>query len=137
MRKKKIIPQGIRLRVLEESGYQCAFCGHRDGLNLTAYHLLRERDGGKATVYNLIALCYNCHHRIDESGTMSDKDLHRLKRHLIHSRLTQAGMNALKIAYGNPFGVIASPFAVLHLAPRGHRRSDSLASRRQGCPNHR
>lgn len=115
MNKKKTIPDGVRQRVLEESGYQCAYCGHRDGLHLTAHHILRERDGGKATFYNLIALCYNCHHRIDESGTISDKDLRRLKRYLIHRRLTQAGVNALKIAYGNPFGVIATPFAIEHL----------------------
>ena len=115
MLKKKNIPDGVRLAIFEEAGYQCAFCGHRDGLNLTAHHIKRERDGGKATYNNLIALCFNCHHRADETGSIPEKDIRRLKRHLVHRRLTQAGVNALKIAYKNRFGVIAFPFAVQHL----------------------
>jgi hypothetical protein len=115
MARKKDIPEGIRLAVFEEAGYQCAFCGHRDGLNLTVHHIKHERDEGKATYDNLIALCFNCHHRVDQTGSISEKDIRRLKRHLVHRRLTQAGMNALKLAYENPFGVIAMPFAVQHL----------------------
>ncbi len=113
--KKKKIPKSVRLLVFDESGYQCAFCGHRDGLNLTAHHITPEKEGGKTTFYNLIALCYNCHHRVDETKSISRKDIRRLKRHLVHRRLTQAGLNALKLAYKNPFGVIATPFSVEHL----------------------
>ena len=112
---KKKIRKSLRLLVFDESGYQCAFCGHRDGLNLTAHHIKPEKEGGKTTFYNLIALCYNCHHRVDETKSIPRKDIRRLKRHLVHSRLTQAGVNALKIAYKNPFGVIATPFSVEHL----------------------
>lgn len=112
---KKSVPKGLKLAVLEEAGYQCAFCGHRDGLNLTTHHIKRERDSGKTTFENLIALCFNCHHRVDETGSISGKDIRRLKRYLVHRRLTQAGVNALKIAYKNPFGVIATPFALSHL----------------------
>src|SRR6266536_2254834 len=112
---KKAIPDSIRQQVLEEAGYQCVYCGHRDGLNLTIHHILRTRDGGKTSFYNLMALCYNCHHRVDESNTIADKELRRLKRYLIHKRLTQAGVNALKIAYNNSFGVVAAPFAITHL----------------------
>ena len=113
--KKKKIPDSLRLLTLNESAYQCAFCGHRDGLNLTAHHIVPEKEGGKTNFYNLIALCYNCHHRVDETKSISRKDIKRLKRHLVHSRLTQAGVNALKISYRNSFGVIATPFSVEHL----------------------
>jgi hypothetical protein len=44
MVRKKDIPDGIRLAVLDEAGYQCTFCGHRDGLNLTVH-----------TIYNVNA----------------------------------------------------------------------------------
>jgi len=60
----------LKLKVLEETGYQCAFCGHRDGLNLTAHHIQRQRDGGKMEFENLIALCFNCHNRVDQSGSI-------------------------------------------------------------------
>ena len=115
MTKKKIIHDSLRNLILEESGYQCACCGHRDGLNLTFHHIQRERDGGKTTFNKLIALCFNCHHRVDETKTISDKEIRRLKRHLAHQRLTQLGVNALKLAYKNQVGVIAHPFAVQHL----------------------
>ena len=67
------IPDSVKQLVLEESGYQCAFCGHRDGLNLTHHHLDPKRDGGPATYENLIAICQNCHAKaesgkIDASG---------------------------------------------------------------------
>ena len=113
--KKKKIPESVRLLVLEESGYQCAFCGHRDGLNLTAHHVKLEKEGGKTDFYNLIALCYNCHHRVDETKSIPRKEIRRLKRHFVHQRLTQAGVNALIIDYKNPFGVIATPFSITHL----------------------
>ena len=115
MPRKKTIPEGVKLRVLEEAGYQCAYCGHRDGLNLTAHHIKRKRDGGKDTPENLIALCYNCHNRVDVTESIPEKDIRRLKRHLVHQRLTQPGTNVLKIAYENHFGVVASPYAVRHL----------------------
>ncbi len=115
MPKKKNIPDGVKLRVLEEAGYQCAYCGHREGLNLTAHHIKRKRDGGKDTPENLIALCYNCHNRVDETQSISEKEIRRLKRHLVQQRLTQPGTNVLRIAYENPFGVAASPYAVRHL----------------------
>ncbi len=115
MPRKKNIPEGVKLRVLEEAGYQCAYCGHRDGLNLTAHHIKRKRDGGKDTPENLIALCYNCHNRVDETQSIPEKDIRRLKRHLVQQRLTQPGTNVLRIAYEKPFGVVASPYAVRHL----------------------
>jgi hypothetical protein len=43
-------------------------------------------------------LCFNCHTRVDETGTISDKEIRRLKRYLVHRRLTQPGVNALKLA---------------------------------------
>lgn len=115
MGKKKNIPDSIRSIVLSETDFQCAYCGQRDGMNLTLHHIIPERDGGKSEVSNLIALCFNCHHRIEDTKTIPEKEIKKIKRHLVHKRLTQAGVNALKIAYKNPFGVIATPFSVQHL----------------------
>ncbi len=116
---KTAIPDSVRQLVLEETGYQCAYCGHRDGLNLTCHHIQRESEGGPTAFDNLIALCFNCHHRVDETGSIESKDIRRLKRHLVHSRLTQAGVNALKLASSNEVGVIAFPFVVNHLLEEG------------------
>ena len=112
---KAKIPDSIRDLVLQEAGYQCAYCGHRDGLNLSMHHIERERDGGSTDFYNLIALCFNCHNRVDETNSITDKEIRRLKRHLVHRRLTQPGVNALKLAHENRGGVIALPFLVQHL----------------------
>lgn len=105
----------MRSIILNESGFQCAYCGQHDGLNLTLHHIIPERDGGRTDSNNLIALCFNCHHRVDDTKTINVKEIEKLKRYLVHRRLTQAGVNALKIAYKNPFGVIATPFTVEHL----------------------
>ena len=61
---RKNIPDAVRSIVLGEAGYQCAYCGQRDGMNLTLHHIISERDGGKAEAANLIALCFNCHHKV-------------------------------------------------------------------------
>ncbi|MFH2048724.1 MAG: HNH endonuclease [bacterium] len=111
---KKKITDSVRSVVLNESGFQCAYCGQHDGMNLTLHHIIPERDGGKTAPNNLIALCYNCHHRVEDTKTINVKDIRKLKRYLVHRRLTQAGVNALKIAYKNSFGVIATPFTVEH-----------------------
>jgi len=115
MVKKKNIPDSVRTIILKEAGYQCAYCGQRNGMNLTLHHIIPERDGGKTNAINLIALCYNCHERVQNTKTIQEKEIRRLKRYLIHQRLTQAGVNALKIAYKKPFGVVATPFSVQHL----------------------
>jgi hypothetical protein len=119
MVKKAQIPDGLRQRVLDEAGFHCAYCGHRDGLNLTCHHIQAESEGGPTVFNNLIALCFNCHHRVDQTGTIPKKDIRRLKRHLVHRRITQAGVNALKLADSNPVGVMAFPFAVQHLVEDG------------------
>ncbi len=115
MADKKNIPKSVRNIVIDESGHQCSYCGQRDGMNLTLHHIVPEREGGKSIPNNLIALCFNCHHRVEDTKTISEKEIRRLKRYMVHRRLTQAGVNALKIAYHNPFGVIATPFSVQHL----------------------
>ena len=112
---KARIPPSMRLRILEEAGFQCAYCGHRDGLNLTTHHIQPQASGGETSDNNLIALCHNCHNRVDNTNTISTTDIRRLKRHLVHQRLTQAGVNALKLAYRDSVGVFSPPYAVQHL----------------------
>ena len=113
---KKNVPPSVRDLVLEEASFRCAHCGQHDELNLTTHHIERERGGGKTDRYNLIALCFNCHHRVDETHTITDKAIRKIKRHLLLQRLTVPGVNALRIARNNEAGqVLAPPWAVSHL----------------------
>ena len=116
MAKKKKVSPSVRDLVLAEASFQCAYCGQHDGMNLTMHHIQRERDSGPTDRYNLIALCFNCHHRVDDTGTIKDKDIRKIKRHLLRQRLTVPGVNALRIARNNDEGqVLAPPWAVSHL----------------------
>jgi 5-methylcytosine-specific restriction endonuclease McrA len=38
-----------------------------------------NRDGGKTETNNLIALCFNCHHRVDDTKTIPKKEIKKLK----------------------------------------------------------
>lgn len=117
---KNEIPDSLKQILFQEANFQCAYCGHRDGLNLTCHHIKSKEDEGENHYNNLIALCYNCHNRIHESKTINDKDIRRIKRHLVHNFLTQSGVNALKIAYNDTDGFVSAvPSLVDHLEERG------------------
>ena len=119
MAKKKEIPDSIKDLVLSESNFQCAYCGHRDGLNLTCHHLVQRKDKGENSYNNLIALCYNCHNGIHDSESIKEKDIRRIKRSLVENFLTPIGVNVLKIAYKYKDGLVESPSSmVLHLVER-------------------
>ena len=61
-RKKK--PSGYRLnpalrrQVLERDGYRCQYCG--SDIHLEIDHLTPRARGGKDTMRNLVAACYDC-----------------------------------------------------------------------------
>ena len=55
------IPRRIRRAVRERDNYTCRRCGDTEGGRLHSHHLKAEKDGGKATVENLITLCLSCH----------------------------------------------------------------------------
>lgn len=73
----RIIPDPIRVAVLERDGFKCTCCGwSRDKLNrddprkmLELHHKQQHKDGGENTIENLITLCNVCH-----------DDVHRQKK---------------------------------------------------------
>lgn len=116
----KDIPDSLRAIIFDEAGYQCPYCGHRDGLNLTIHHITPSEEGGLTNYSNLIALCHNCHHRIHESKTIKPKDIRRIKRYLVQKYFTPVGVNATRIAYQHPLKVVpVAPVEVQHLVEMG------------------
>ena len=68
----------------------------------------------------MIVLCHNCHNQYHQNKGVTDEDISDRKRHLIQNTLTQYGVNALKIADRNKFGVVAMPFLLHHLVDLGY-----------------
>lgn len=92
-----------------ETEYSCAYCGQKGSENLTVDHV-EGRSGNYWMRYdNLIVLCYNCHHRKTSRKGITLEDIKELKKMLLVKTLTQFGVNALKFAYRNDFGVVANP----------------------------
>ncbi len=58
---KKPIPVQLRWAVFRRDDYRCVECGCDE--DLTADHILAERNGGKATIGNLQTLCRPCNSR--------------------------------------------------------------------------
>lgn len=121
------VTDSLKMVLLEESGLQCAYCGHRNGLKLTHHHLEPKRKGGEASYENLITLCQPCHNKT-EKGTITARDLRRMKRLLVHRFLTIPAVNALKIAATNSSGyVVIFPFLVKHLEEGGYLEQISVS----------
>lgn len=101
-----------------ESDDSCAICGIRGNNSLTIHHI----DGNSSNnVYdNTIVLCYNCHQQYHQNKGLTYDQIKKRKLHLIHKTLTQYGLNAIKIASRNNFGVIAMPFLLYHLVDLGY-----------------
>ena len=108
----------LKDRLLGETDDTCAICGIRGNEILTIHHI----DGNSTNdVYeNAIILCHNCHHKFHTNKGLSLDQIEDRKRHLIQKTLTQYGLNALKIADRNNFGVIAMPFLLYHLVDLGY-----------------
>ncbi|TSA00874.1 MAG: HNH endonuclease [Nitrospiraceae bacterium] len=120
------IPDSLKMILLEESGLQCAYCGHRNGLKLTHHHLDPKREGGAASYENLITLCRTCHTKAEKS-IITAKELRRMKRLMVHRYLTIPAVNALKIAAttGEDY-VVIFPFLVKHLDEGGYLEQVSV-----------
>jgi hypothetical protein len=101
-----------------ETDDACAICGIKGTQILTIHHI----DGNHANdVYdNTIVLCHNCHNQYHQNKGLTRDQMDNRKRHLIQKTLTQYGVNALKIAARNNFGVIAMPFLLYHLVQLGY-----------------
>ena len=108
----------LRDYIFGETDDACAMCGIRGDDLLTEHHI----DGNHShSVYsNMIVLCYNCHQKHHQGKGLTTTQIEDRKRHLIQKTLTQYGLNALKIANRNDFGVIAMPFLLYHLVGLGY-----------------
>lgn len=101
-----------------ETDDSCAICGAK-GIDILSEHHI-DRDRSNNDYDNLIVLCHNCHHKVTNDKGLSKLKIEDRKRHLIHKTMTTYGLNALKIAKQNNFGVIAMPFLLYHLVDMGY-----------------
>ena len=105
-------------RLYGETDDACAICGIRGVGILTEHHIDGDRSNN---VYdNLIVLCHNCHHSYHSDNGLTYEQIVSRKRHLIQKTVTTYGLNALKIAGRNDFGVVAMPFLLFHLVDLGY-----------------
>ena len=103
--------------IFNETDNSCALCGLKGLQSLTEHHI----DGNKKNneYDNLIILCWNCHQRFNQNKGIDINQIQTTKKFLIIKTLTLFGVNALKIAKRNNFGVIAMPFLLYHLVDLG------------------
>jgi hypothetical protein len=101
-----------------ETDDTCAICGIRGNQILTVYHIDGNHDNN--TYDNTIILCHNCHNQYHTRKGISQEQIIDRKKHLINKTLTQYGLNAMKIAGRNGFGVVAMPFLLFHLVQLGY-----------------
>lgn len=71
VKKKRPIPQTLRIAMLKRDGHACRYCGSED--DLTADHLVPESAGGETTLENLVTACRTCNMKkgvksLEESG---------------------------------------------------------------------
>jgi hypothetical protein len=101
-----------------ETDDSCGICGARGFDNLSEHHIDSDRSNNEYD--NLIVLCHNCHHKHHNDKGLSRDKIEYRKRHLIQKTITTYGLNAMKIAKRNNFGVIAMPFLLYHLVDLGY-----------------
>jgi hypothetical protein len=100
-------------RLYIETDDSCAICYIR-GINILTIHHIDENSSNNK-YDNMIVLCHNCHNGYHNKKIVTEDQIIDRKRHLIHKTLTDYGLNAMKIANRNNFGVIAMPFLLFHL----------------------
>lgn len=110
--------------IFGETDDSCAICGHRGIEALTVHHI--DGDSTNNIYPNLVVLCHNCHHTHHQNKGLTTEQIENRKRHLIQKTLTQYGLNALKIAERNDFGVIAMPFLLYHLVDLGFMTEEEV-----------
>ena len=108
----------IRDRLYLETDDACAICGARGIQILTIHHM--DGDSTNNAYDNQIVLCHNCHQRHHQGKGLLHAQIEDRKRHLIEKTLTTYGLNALKIAHRNNFGVVAMPFLLYHVVDLGY-----------------
>jgi len=105
-------------RLYGETDDSCALCRQGDVEALTVHHI--DGDEQNDTYENTIVLCHNCHQRHHQDKGITRAQIETRKRHLIQKTVTIYGVNAMKIAARNNFGVVALPFLLYHLVDLGY-----------------
>lgn len=108
------------LRIETDGG--CALCDAKGPDLLTEHHIDENRENNAYD--NRILLCHNCHCRYHQGKGVTTEDIIDRKRQLIAKTLTTYGLNALKIAQRNEFGVVAMPFLLHHLVDLGFLKQE-------------
>lgn len=108
----------VRDRLFMETEDSCAICGVRGEDRLTVHHL--DSDRGNNEYDNLVLLCHNCHHQLNNRKGLASRAVEDRKRRLICKTLTQYGLNALKMADRSDDGVVAMPFLLYHVVALGY-----------------
>lgn len=103
--------------IYNETDNSCGLCGHKGIKDLTIHHIDGVHENNSYD--NQIVLCHNCHCRYHESKGISKKQITDCKKQLMIKTLTVYGVNALKIASRNNFGVVSMPFLLYHLVDLG------------------
>jgi len=101
-----------------ETDDSCAICGIKGIQILTIHHI--DEDPSNNVYDNTIILCHNCHNQYHQNKGLSREDIKNRKRHLIQKTLTQYGLNAMKIASRNNYGVLSWPFLLYHIVQLGY-----------------
>ena len=110
--------------LFSETDDACAICGLRGPDILTIHHIDEDRSNNDYD--NQIVLCHNCHQRYNQDKGLTRTQIEDRKRHLILKTITQYGLNALKIASRNNFGIIAMPFLLYHLVDMGYMTKEEV-----------
>jgi len=109
-----------------ETDDACAICGIRGPERLTVHHI--DANPANNVYENMIVLCHNCHQQHHQGKGLESGKIEDRKRHLIIKTLTQYGLNALKLADRNDFGVVAMPFLLYHLVDLGFMTKEETSS---------
>jgi len=107
-----------------ETDNSCALCGTKGTSVLTVHHIDENRVNNAYD--NLIVLCHNCHspYHNPNISEPTKEEIEDRKRNLIHKTITTFGLNAMKIAHRNNFGVVAFPYMLYHLCELGYMKKE-------------
>jgi|SRR3989344_4434705 len=105
-------------RAYIETEYSCAYCGIKDKKSLTIDHIDGRKNKNSLSYDNLIVLCHNCHYQ-KTNKKIEIEEIKKIKKVLLYKTLTVFGINALKMASRNEYGVAATPFLLMHMVEMG------------------
>lgn len=112
-------------RAYIETEYSCAYCGIKDKKSLTIDHIDGRKNDNSFSYDNLIVLCHNCHYQ-KTSKKIRIEEIKKIKKVLLFKTLTVFGVNALKMANRNEYGITAMPFLLMHMVEMGMLKEEEV-----------